>query len=141
MQQVPEESAVNANPQKLLWEVSRHQKYSNGCLSHVSCLYSIEVCSIKGMLTFSVEPIKKILLRINLSVDCVLLNKAVGIEILCGVSFIKFTSKKKSYNARMLDLSKYLETNLGIVLPDSIKKSFAEEFDEAAKLLKSSFSM
>ncbi|WP_271757954.1 hypothetical protein [Candidatus Anaplasma sp. TIGMIC] len=56
----------------------------------------------------------------------------MSIEILDGISFSKFTSKKKSYASRLQDLCKHFDSSFGISLPPSIKRSFADEFDEAA---------
>ena len=141
MQQVPDGAQGSSSPPGVHWEVVKHKKYSGVNLSQVSCLYSLKMYGANGILTFSTDPIKNVLLRINLSVDCVLLNKAVSIEVLDGISFSKFASKKKTYASRIQDLARHFESVLGIVLPDSIKKSFTEEFDEAARLLKSSFSI
>ncbi|MCU7611209.1 hypothetical protein [Anaplasma capra] len=140
-QDVPTGTHGHSSPLRVQWEVIKHQKYSNGSLSQVSCLYTVKVYNVEGMLTFSAEPVRSILLRINPSIDCVLLNKAVNIEVLNGVVFSKFASKKKNYVSRLQDLSKYFENDLGITLPESIRKSFIKEFEEAARLLKSSFSM
>ncbi|MGN7661257.1 MAG: hypothetical protein ACTJLK_01360 [Anaplasma sp.] len=140
-QYVPTGAHGNSNSLKVQWEVVKHQKHSNGSLSQVSCLYTIKAYSVDGALSFGAEPVRSVLLRLNLSVDCILLNKAVNIEVLDGVSFSKFASKKKSYASRLQDLSKHFESSLGIVLPGSIKESFAKEFEEASRLLKSSFSI
>ncbi|ACM49820.1 hypothetical protein U370_04980 [Anaplasma marginale str. Dawn] len=140
-QDVPAGTPGHSGPLRVQWEVVKHQKYSNGSLSQVSCLYTIKVYNIEGMFAFSAEPVRSVLLRINPSIDCVLLNKAVSIEVLDGVMLRKFSSKKRNYVSRLQDLSKYFEDNLGITLPESIRKSFVKEFGEAAKLLKGSFSV
>ncbi|MDB1135490.1 hypothetical protein [Candidatus Anaplasma sp. TIGMIC] len=141
MQQSQEGSQGNASPPGIHWEVVKNKKYSSGNLAIVSCLYSIKVYGTSGVITFGDDPVRSLLLRINISVDCVLLNKAVSIEILDGISFSKFTSKKKSYASRLQDLCKHFDSSFGISLPPSIKRSFADEFDEAARLLRSSFSI
>ncbi|ABD43243.1 hypothetical protein [Anaplasma phagocytophilum] len=141
MEQVPDATQGSTGPSGIQWEVVKHKKYGSRSLSRVSCLYSLKIYGVNGVLAFDTEPIRNVLLRINLSVDCVLLNKAVSIEILDGISFGKFASKKKNYSSRLQDLSKHFESVLGIILPESLKKSFYEEFDEAAKLLRSSFSI
>ena len=141
MREVLDGAPGGASPPKVRWEVVKHKKYSGGSLSRVSCLYSVKMYGVTGVLDLTTDPVKNVLLKIDLSVDCVLLNKAVSIEILDGISFSKFASKKKSYSSRLQDLSKHFESSMGIVLPDSIKRSFSEEFDDAAKLLRSSFSI
>ena len=141
MREVLDGVSGGTSPPKVHWEVIKHKKFSGGSLSRVSCLYSVKTYGVTGVLDLTTDPIKSVLLKIDLSVDCVLLNKAVSIEILDGISYNKFASKKKSYSSRLQDLYKHFENSLGIVLPENIKRSFSEEFDDAAKLLRSSFSM
>ncbi|QGR02123.1 hypothetical protein EDL79_00190 [Ehrlichia ruminantium] len=127
---------------KITWEIVKNQKYKQTYLLQVSCLYIITVYPKDYDISLSIDnPIGNILLRINTTMESVLLNKLLSIEILKGISSYKFISKKKNNIARLQDISQFFSTNFNIKLPKSIEESFIAEHKEAAQLLKSSINI
>ena len=127
----------NKNDTKIIWEIVKNQKYKQTYLLQVSCLYIITVYPKDYDISLSIDdPIGNILLRINTTMESVLLNKLLNIEILQGISSYKFISKKKNNIARLQDIPQFFSTNFNVKLPKSIEESFIFEHKEAAQLLK-----
>ncbi|CAH57742.1 hypothetical protein EHRUM1_09890 [Ehrlichia ruminantium] len=127
---------------KITWEIVKNQKYKQTYLLQVSCLYIITVYPKDYDISLPLDnPIGNILLRINTTMESVLLNKLLNIEILKGISSHKFISKKKNNIARLQDISQFFSTNFNVKLPKNIEESFIAEHKEAAQLLKSSINI
>ncbi|WDM85379.1 hypothetical protein K6025_00580 [Ehrlichia sp. JZT12] len=127
---------------KITWEIVKNQKYKQTHLFEVSCLYIITVYPKNHNPSLEIDnAISNILLRINTTMESVLLNKLLNIEILKGILSYKFASKKKNNIARLQDISQFFNTSFNIKLPKSIEESFINEHKEAAQLLKSSINI
>ncbi|MGN7618882.1 MAG: hypothetical protein ACTJLM_02870 [Ehrlichia sp.] len=93
---------------RITWEVVKNQKYKQAHLFEVSCLYIITVCSKNhNPSSYADGTTSNILLRINTTLESVLLNKLLSIEVLRGILPYKFVSKKKSNIARLQDISQF----------------------------------
>ena len=129
-------------PHKITWEIVKNQKYKQTHLLQISCLYIITIHNKNHNISLPTDNvISNILLRINTTMESVLLNKLLSIEILKGISSHKFISKKKNNIARLQDISQFFNSNFNIKLPRSIEESFIAEHKEAVQLLKSSISI
>ncbi|KJV65763.1 MULTISPECIES: hypothetical protein [Ehrlichia] len=127
---------------KITWEIVKNQKYKQTHLLQISCLYIITIYSKHYNISLPEDNImSNILLRINTTMESVLLNKLLNIEILKGISSYKFISKKKNNIARLQDISQFFSSSFNIKLPKSIEESFIAEHKEAVQLLKSSISI
>ncbi|ABD45180.1 conserved hypothetical protein [Ehrlichia chaffeensis str. Arkansas] len=127
---------------KITWEIIKNQKYKQTHLLQISCLYIITIHSKDYNISLPEDQIiSNILLRINTTMESVLLNKLLNIEILKGISSYKFISKKKNNVARLQDISQFFISNFNIKLPKNIEESFIAEHKEAVQLLKNSISI
>ncbi|AHX04434.1 hypothetical protein [Ehrlichia japonica] len=127
---------------KITWEIVKNQKYKQTHLLQISCLYIITIYSKHYNISLPEDNVmSNILLRINTTMESVLLNKLLSIEILKGISSYKFISKKKNNIARLQDISQFFSSSFNIKLPKSIEESFIAEHKEAVQLLKGSISI
>ncbi|QXK92302.1 hypothetical protein HL033_01990 [Neoehrlichia mikurensis] len=132
----------NVSQKKITWETIKNKKYTQDSLSQISYLYVIKVYNKKEIHTLiNQESLYNIIIKISISTENILMNKLLDIEILEGITFHKFTSKKKDNLLRLQDLSKFFKTSLNIKLPKDIEESFITEYKKATQLLNSSINI
>ncbi|KJV69352.1 hypothetical protein [Candidatus Neoehrlichia procyonis] len=131
----------NVHPKKITWEIIKNQKYTENNLSQISYLYVIKACDKEVYTSNNQEPSCNIIIKISISIENILLNKLLDIEILQGITFHKFISKKRNNLLRLQDLSKFFKTSFNLKLPKDIEESFTVEYKKATQLLNSSINI
>ena len=111
------------------WEVVRNHEYKQENLLKVISLYMIK---IKNSIAKGIQDVedRTLVVRITVNRDCAFFNRSVNVDVLNGIFPHKFTSKRKSYSARLQDLYKDLCRITDTILPKEVEDSFIQEYED-----------